>query len=75
MAETSSLESLQALHADLLALSEERLCNVERLEVQLEAHMKDFKQLLEKKLRSEESRKKLSSGKVKLCSESHSANS
>lgn len=64
MSELHSLESLQALHADLLALSESRLLNVERLGIQLEAHIQDFKALLDKKSRSEQSRKSLETGTV-----------
>jgi hypothetical protein len=64
MAELHSLESLQALHADLLALSESRLSNVERLGIQLEAHIQDFRALLDKRARSEESRKSLETGIV-----------
>lgn len=64
MSELHSLESLQALHADLLALSESRLLNVERLGIQLEAHIQDFRALLDKKARSEQSRKSLETGTV-----------
>jgi nuclear pore complex protein Nup205 len=62
MTETSSLESLQALHADLLALSESRLLNIERLGNQLDAHIQDFRALLDQKPRSEQSRQKLATG-------------
>ena len=62
MSELHSLESLQALHSDLLALSESRLSNVERLGIQLEAHIQDFRALLDKKARSEQSRKSLETG-------------
>jgi nuclear pore complex protein Nup205 len=55
-------ESFQALHADLLALSETRLLSVERLEDQLRAHINDFRALLEKKPRSDQSRAKLATG-------------
>jgi hypothetical protein len=62
MSDLHSLESLQALHADLLALSESRLSNVERLGIQLQAHIQDFRALLDKKARSEQSRKSLETG-------------
>lgn len=62
MPDQHGLESLQALHADLLALSESRLSNVERLGIQLEAHIQDFRALLDKRARSEESRKSLETG-------------
>jgi nuclear pore complex protein Nup205 len=62
MAELNSLENLQALYLDLLALSESRLSNVDRLEAQLNAHIEDFKNLLNKKPRNGQSRKSLSTG-------------
>jgi len=62
MSELHSLESLEALHADLLALSESRLLNVERLGIQLEIHIQDFRALLDKKARNEQSRKSLETG-------------
>ncbi len=65
MAELNSLESLQALYADLLALSESRLSSIERLGAQLDAHIRDFKALLDKKPRNEQSRQSLATG-VKL---------
>jgi hypothetical protein len=60
--EPATLESLQALHADLLALSESRLLNIERLGNQLDAHIKDFRALLDKKPRSDQSRQTLGAG-------------
>lgn len=72
MGDANDLESLQVLHSDLLALSESRLYNVERLWSQLEARITDFRRLLEKSHRKEQSRNALSSGKlhslVFLCS-------
>jgi hypothetical protein len=62
MAELSSLESLQALYTDLLALSEKRLSSIERLGVEIEAHIRDFKNLLDKKPRNEQSRQSLGTG-------------
>lgn len=64
MTEPTSLESLQALHADLLALSETRLVHIERLGIQLEAHIKDFRGLLDKKPRNEQSRQRLATGRL-----------
>lgn len=71
MMELHGLESLQALHADLLALSESRLLNVERLGIQLQAHIADFRALLDKKARSEQSRKVLETGIVEAPPYSH----
>jgi nuclear pore complex protein Nup205 len=62
MSDLGSLERLESLHRDLLSLSEHRLSNVERLWVQLEAHIKEFQSLLEKPPRNEQSRKKLATG-------------
>lgn len=62
MAELHSLESLEALYADLVALSENKLSSLERLGVELDAHLGDFKNLLDKKPRNEQSRKSLASG-------------
>ncbi len=63
MTESTSLESLQALHADLLALSESRLLHIERLGLQLEVHIRDFRGLLDQKSRNEQSRQKLTTGR------------
>jgi nuclear pore complex protein Nup205 len=62
MAEPNSLESLEALYSDLLALSEKRLSSIERLAAELDAHRRDFKNLLDKKPRNEQSRKSLGTG-------------
>lgn len=59
---TASLESIQAVHADLLALSDSRLLNIERLGDQLIAHIIEFRGLLDKKSRSDQSRQKLGTG-------------
>jgi nuclear pore complex protein Nup205 len=62
MAELNSLESLQALYSDLVALSEKQLSSIERLAAELDAHRRDFKNLLDKKPRNEQSRKSLATG-------------
>jgi nuclear pore complex protein Nup205 len=62
MAELNSLESLQALYTDLLALSEKRLSSIERLGAEIDAHLRDFKNLLDKKPRNEQSRQSLATG-------------
>jgi nuclear pore complex protein Nup205 len=62
MAELNSLESLEALYSDLLALSEKRLSSIGRLAAELDAHRRDFKNLLDKKPRNEQSRKSLGTG-------------
>lgn len=65
---TASLESIQAVHADLLALSDSRLLNIERLGDQLIAHVKEFRGLLDKRARNDQSRQKLGTGTY--CTES-----
>lgn len=69
MSEFSGLEGLESLHRDLLALSESRLLNIDRLCTQLESHIDDFRNFLHKSSRNEESRKILATGKVS-CSHS-----
>lgn len=62
MADLNSSESLQALYADLVALSEERLSSLDRLYAQIDAHVEAFKALLDKNARNEQSRKSLATG-------------
>jgi nuclear pore complex protein Nup205 len=62
MSELGDLERLETLHRDLLALAELRLLNVERLWIQLEARIADFRRLLDKASRNEQSRKALATG-------------
>ncbi|KAH8801581.1 nucleoporin Nup186/Nup192/Nup205 [Xylogone sp. PMI_703] len=66
MSELDSYESLQLLHADLVALSESELPNLERLLAELEARIEEFRGLLDKSSRNEQSRKSLTSGKIQL---------
>ena len=62
--ESHGFESLQELHADLVALSESRLSNVDRLAMQLEEHLHVFRALLDKKPRNEQSRKVVQPGEA-----------
>lgn len=77
MAYFGDLEDLENLHRDLLAQSEhrvasidgdlladaeQRLPNIERLWIQLEARIDEFRHLLEKSPRNDGSRKSLQSG-------------
>ena len=62
MSELGDLERLEILHRDLLALAELRLLNVERLWIQLEARIADFRRLLDKTSRNEQSRTALATG-------------
>lgn len=56
------LESLQALHQDLVALEEGQLRNIDRLCDEIRAHVEAFRKLLDKSQKSDASRAKLSSG-------------
>jgi nuclear pore complex protein Nup205 len=63
MAEDDSLAALQGLHRDLCAHIDLRLPVLERLCLSLEAHLEDFKTLLDKKPKSDASRQALGAGK------------
>lgn len=56
------LAGLELLHRDLLAQAEVRLPNIDRLWLQLEARIEEFRRLLDKAPRNEQSRKTLESG-------------
>lgn len=56
MTDADSLEGLRGLHQDLLALSEARLTNVERLWIELESRVEEFRKLLDKPPKNEKSR-------------------
>jgi nuclear pore complex protein Nup205 len=62
MATNDDLDGIQGLHQDLLALSENRLKSVERLVVELEARVDEFRNFLNKKAKNDASRLKLSQG-------------
>ena len=64
MSALDSLEGLRGIHQDLIALSEDRLPNVERLWVQLEARIEDFRKLLDKVSKNDASRQTISSGMI-----------
>jgi nuclear pore complex protein Nup205 len=62
MAEEDSLAALQGLHRDLCAHIDLQLPVLERLIQNLEAHLEDFKALLDKKPKNDASRQALSAG-------------
>lgn len=62
MSDPDSLEGLRGLHQDLLALSEARLTNVERLWVELESRVEEFRKLLDKSPKNEKSRQTVLAG-------------
>ncbi|CAN9265100.1 unnamed protein product [Alternaria alternata] len=66
MAEEDSLAALQGLHRDLCAHIDLQLPVLERLLLNLEAHLDELKTLLDKKPKNDASRQALSSGKIKI---------
>lgn len=66
MAESEAIEGLRGLQQDLIALEESRLRNVERLWIDLEARVEEFRNLLDKPPKNESSRKKVLSGMLSL---------
>lgn len=74
MAEAGSLEALVLLQQDLTALTESRLLSVDRLWLQLENHIDEFKKVLDKPTRDSLSRQKLAGGKVELRDEEYEVN-
>lgn len=57
-----SLERLQGLHADLVAFTEGRLANIDRLVQELQGTVSDFRKLLDKPMPSATDREKYNSG-------------
>lgn len=66
MAAPCSLESFQALYSNLSALSEKKFPNLDRLSVEVEAHIQYFRALLDKKARNAASRQSLATGMALL---------
>ncbi|KAI4280139.1 MAG: hypothetical protein L6R38_004685 [Xanthoria sp. 2 TBL-2021] len=60
------LESLRALHQDLIALEDGQLRNIDKLCNELKAHVEAFKNLLDRPTKSDTSRKKLESGTIQI---------
>ncbi|KAL8984123.1 MAG: hypothetical protein Q9205_001830 [Flavoplaca limonia] len=60
------LESLRALHQDLIALEHSQIRNIDRLCNELKAHVEAFKDLLDRPAKSDASRKKLESGTIQI---------
>ncbi len=59
---SGGLQSLRALHQDLIALEDGQLRNIDKLCGELKAHIEAFKNLLDRPSKSDTSRKKLQSG-------------
>lgn len=62
MEEDDTLTRLQGLQADLVAFSESRLANLERLWTELEGSIADFRKLLDKQQKNDKSRQALKAG-------------
>jgi hypothetical protein len=67
MAEEDGLLALQGLHSDLLAFSENRLQDIERLVNELDSRVEEFRSLLDKKGKADASRKRLNEGTYCVC--------
>ncbi|CAK7213139.1 hypothetical protein SCUCBS95973_001699 [Sporothrix curviconia] len=74
MADASTLEALQALHRELVAVSEHRYDSLEALDAGLQDHAAAFQNLIDKKPRKSESRKAVESGKIAIGGEEYSIN-
>ena len=62
MADSDSLEGIRGLYKDLVALSESRLPMLDRLVIELEGRIADFRRLLDKSPRNDGSRQALNLG-------------
>ncbi|KAL4802066.1 nucleoporin Nup186/Nup192/Nup205 [Aspergillus unguis] len=74
MESAEALAGLRALYQDLCALSDSSLVNIDRLRVELEAHIKDFRTLLDKPKKSNASRQQVLSGKIVIDDVEYSVN-
>ena len=62
MTEEEQSQDFQGIHQDLIAISKAQLRNVDRLWSELDAHVDEFKLLLDKPAKNESSRKTLLTG-------------
>ncbi|KAL8824797.1 MAG: hypothetical protein Q9170_008039 [Blastenia crenularia] len=70
----AELESLRALHHDLIALGDGQLRNIDKLCDDLRSHIAAFRKLLDKPAKSEASRAKLNSGNIQIDDSEYSVN-
>ncbi|KAI5304548.1 hypothetical protein KEM56_006365, partial [Ascosphaera pollenicola] len=75
MAAQADLETLRGLFQDLSSLSKSALPNLERLVVALEATIGDFRNLLDKPVKSNKSRREVQSGQIKIDDVEYEVNS
>ncbi|RDW63036.1 nuclear pore complex Nup192/Nup205 family protein [Aspergillus mulundensis] len=66
MESADPLDGLRGLYQDLSALSDSSLVNIDRLRVELETHIHDFRSLLDKPTKSNGSRMTVLSGKITI---------
>ncbi|THC96789.1 hypothetical protein EYZ11_003714 [Aspergillus tanneri] len=64
MEDQDTLAGLRGLYQDLSALSNSSFVNIERLRIELEAHIQDFRKLLDKPTKNNASRQAVLSGKI-----------
>ncbi|KAL3473128.1 hypothetical protein BJX99DRAFT_249177 [Aspergillus californicus] len=64
MESAEALDGLRGLYQDLSALSDSNLVNIDRLRVELETHIHDFRTLLDKPAKSNASRQTVLTGKI-----------
>ncbi|PGH11864.1 hypothetical protein AJ80_06929 [Polytolypa hystricis UAMH7299] len=74
MDDSDDLNGLRGLYQDLSALSRNALPNLERLVFELESTVEDFRKLLDKPPKKNESRQAVLSGKIKLNDAEYSLN-
>lgn len=63
MDDIDALGGLRGLYQDLSTISESSIPNIERLCIELEAHLQDFRKLLDKPPKNNASRQSILSGK------------
>lgn len=64
MDDIDSLGGLRGLYQDLSTISESSIPNIERLCIELEAHLQDFRKLLDKAPKNNTSRQAVLSGEI-----------
>ncbi|KAL5002210.1 hypothetical protein BDV10DRAFT_191784 [Aspergillus recurvatus] len=74
MESAEPLDGLRGLYQDLSALSDSSLVNIDRLRVELETHIHDFRTLLDKPTKSNGSRMSVLSGKITIDDVEYSVN-
>ncbi|KAJ5636079.1 uncharacterized protein N7484_009392 [Penicillium longicatenatum] len=71
---TRNLAGLRGLYQDLSAISDSSLGNIDRLVYELDAHIQDFRKLLDKPTKNGTSRQQVLSGKITVAGIPHEIN-